>query len=248
MQEIFSHLTHEQLKKAKEIGYQLRESRENLRYTLDYVSEIIRIPVHSIQQLEEGDFGALESVVFLKGFLKNYCNFIKVDSAPFLKTINEFISDATKSKQVVSARDKNIWQNPFFLNLLFSVVAVGAVMVGIYFLFFFNFVQKEQIKLQGISKNTPPKQEQTPEFSSLVLSVIAKKDGWARISANENRLFEIFLKKEVNYHWNVKKNFAIILSSADSAEVLLNDEKHKNETAKNELLFLDINSFSLNDE
>ena len=95
MQEI---LTHEQLKKAKEIGYQLREARENLRYTLDYVSDVIRIPVRSIQQLEEGDFGALESV-FLKGFLKNYCTFIKVDSAPFFEIINEFISDTTKPRQ-----------------------------------------------------------------------------------------------------------------------------------------------------
>ena len=33
--------------------------------------------------LEEGNFGVLESIVFLKGFLKNYCNFIKIDSASF---------------------------------------------------------------------------------------------------------------------------------------------------------------------
>ena len=208
MQEI---LTHEQLKKAKEIGYQLREARENLRYTLDYVSDVIRIPVRSIQQLEEGDFGALESV-FLKGFLKNYCTFIKVDSAPFFEIINEFISDTTKPRQTgtsFSTGDKNVWQNPFFLNLLFSAVAIGIVTVSIYFLFFFNFIQKEQVKLQDISQDTSPQQEQVPEPSNLVLSVVAKKDAWARISANENRLFEIFLKKEVKYRWNVKKNFAL---------------------------------------
>ena len=39
MQEIFTNLSHEQLKKTKEI-YQLREARENLRYTLDYVSDV----------------------------------------------------------------------------------------------------------------------------------------------------------------------------------------------------------------
>ena len=253
MQEIFTNLSHEQLKKTKEIGYQLREARENLRYTLDYVSDVIRIPVRSIQQLEEGDFSVLESV-FLKGFLKNYCTFIKVDSAPFFEIINEFISDATKSGQEgvpLSTGDKNIWQNPLFLNLLLSAGAVGIVSISIYFLFFFNFVQKEQIKLQDISQNTPlnkePEQLQDKEYDNLVLSVVAKKDAWARISANENRLFEIFLKKEVKYRWNVKKNFAIILSTADSAEVSLNDKKFKNVTNENEILFLDLNSFDLND-
>ena len=119
--------------------------------------------------------------------------------------------------------------------------------VSIYFLFFFNFIQKEQVKLQDISQDTSPQQEQVPEPSNLVLSVVAKKDAWARISANENRLFEIFLKKEVKYRWNVKKNFAIILSTANSAEVSLNDKKFKNVTNENEILFLDINSFDLND-
>ena len=166
MQEI---LTHEQLKKAKEIGYQLREARENLRYTLDYVSDVIRIPVRSIQQLEEGDFGALESV-FLKGFLKNYCTFIKVDSAPFFEIINEFISDTTKPRQTgtsFSTGDKNVWQNPFFLNLLFSAVAIGIVTVSIYFLFFFNFIQKEQVKLQDISQDTSPHQAQDPNVGKV---------------------------------------------------------------------------------
>ena len=173
MQEIFTNLSHEQLKKTKEIGYQLREARENLRYTLDYVSDVIRIPVRSIQQLEEGDFSVLESV-FLKGFLKNYCTFIKVDSAPFFEIINEFISDATKSGQSgvpLSTGDKNIWQNTLFLNLLLSAGAVGIVMISIYFLFFFNFVQKEQIN--DISQNTPlnkePEQLQDKEYDNLVL-------------------------------------------------------------------------------
>ena len=55
MQEIFTNLSHEQLKKTKEIGYQLREARENLRYTLEYVSDLENRkvpPVRSIQQLE----------------------------------------------------------------------------------------------------------------------------------------------------------------------------------------------------
>ena len=253
MQEIFANLTHEQLKKNKEIGCQLREARENLKYTLDYVSGVIRIPVHSIQQLEKGNFGALESVIFLKGFLRNYCNFIKVDSAPFFEVINEFIFDTAKPNQPFSStsiQNKNIWKKPFLVNFLFSAIVVGAVSVGIYFLFFFNLAQKEQVKLQNIKSNISQKQEQPQnlEANSYALSLSAKKDGWVRISANENRLFEIFLKAEVKYRWNVKKTFSITLATADLAEVLLNDKKPKDIAGKNELLFLDINSFSLADE
>ena len=212
--------------------------------------KLLRIPVHIIQQLEEGNFGVLESIVFLKGFLKNYCNFIKIDSAPFLEVINDLISVTVKSNQPfdsIPTKNKNIWKNPFLVNFLLSAIVVGAAAVIIYLLFFFNLAQKEQVNLQNIENNSSQKQEQSQdsEIDSLVLSLSAKKDGWVRISANENRLFEIFLKADVQYRWNVKKTFSIILATADLAEVLLNDKKPKNIANKNEMLFLDINSFYL---
>ena len=195
-----------------------------------------------------------------KGSLSYYiqnCHFIQLDSTPFFETINRFISqttpdavsDTTQSSHTNSSfltKDKDIWQRPFLRNLVLAALVVVLVTMVIYFLFFFNFAQKEQVKLQNVKKNAVQTQEitSTPETDSLVLSIIAKKDGWARISSNKNRTFEIFLKEEVKYRWNVKEDFSIILSIADLAEVLLNDKKIQNVISNSGLLFLDINSFA----
>lgn len=63
-----------------DIGRQLRESREKLGLTLEEVERHTRIRVHHLEALERGDFAALPSSVQARGFLRNYAEFLGLDS------------------------------------------------------------------------------------------------------------------------------------------------------------------------
>jgi cytoskeleton protein RodZ len=60
----------------EQIGTLLRETREAKEITLDTVQEETKIRRHYLQALEQGKKELLPGDVYLKGFLKNYANFL----------------------------------------------------------------------------------------------------------------------------------------------------------------------------
>jgi transcriptional regulator with XRE-family HTH domain len=243
--DIPSNLSREQVKAIKEIGHSLKEKRENLNYTLDYVSEVIRISVHTIQQLEEGNYSFFRNMVFLKGSLRNYCNFIKIDPSALLEKIDQIFAEPTVAIENVDVVKENFVKSAFFVQLIVSFAIISLLGVGIYFFFFYDFGGKnnEIIELEQEQKVEPLVEE--PKEQELVLSLSANQDGWARISANKTRVFEIYLKKRVEYSWVVKENFELVLATRDLANVFLNKRPAilLLEKEKDAITVLNFNSF-----
>jgi len=67
-----------------DIGQQLRESREKLGLTLEEAERATRIRMHHLEALERGEFSALPSSVQARGFLRNYADFLGLDSDKLL--------------------------------------------------------------------------------------------------------------------------------------------------------------------
>lgn len=61
------------------LGDLLSSKRREKRLALSQVSESTKIPQKLLIALEEGDFDAFASEVYLKGFLKNYARFLGID-------------------------------------------------------------------------------------------------------------------------------------------------------------------------
>jgi transcriptional regulator with XRE-family HTH domain len=68
----------------EDIGRRLRESREKLGLTLEEVERHTRIRIHHLEALERGDFAALASSVQARGFLRNYADFLGLESDQLL--------------------------------------------------------------------------------------------------------------------------------------------------------------------
>lgn len=239
-------LTREQLKVTRDIGHNLKEKRENLGYTLDYVSGVIRISVHTIQQLEEGNYPFFRNMVFLKGTLRNYCNFMKIDPRLFLEEIDKLFIKNTVEEENIIEPTRGKMQTPFFLNLMISFVVVFLISIAVYFFFFNNFDQKSNVIVtkENIENIAPTVVEEEPN-EQLVLALRAEKDGWARISINEKKTFEIFLKMNVDYSWIVQENFQVTLATQDLALVFLNQKPAilLLEEEKNVITTFNLNSF-----
>ena len=72
-----------------EIGDTLRIQRETLGVTIDEVENQTRLRRHHIEALERGDLKQLPSPVQGRGMLKNYADFLGLDSEPLLLSFAE---------------------------------------------------------------------------------------------------------------------------------------------------------------
>jgi cytoskeletal protein RodZ len=75
----------------KEIGERLGEARERLGLTLEEAERSTRIRAHHLLALEEGRLDSLPSPVHARGFLKNYSEFLGLDSESILLDYAEVI-------------------------------------------------------------------------------------------------------------------------------------------------------------
>lgn len=67
-----------------EFGHILREARETKGLTLTEVQDHIRINVRFLDALERGDYEMLPTPVHVRGFLRNYARFLKLDPQPLV--------------------------------------------------------------------------------------------------------------------------------------------------------------------
>ena len=75
----------------EEIAKTLKEARHRLGLTLEEAERSTRIRAHYLEALEQGDVQSIPAQVQTRGFLKNYSEYLGLDSAPLLERYSEVI-------------------------------------------------------------------------------------------------------------------------------------------------------------
>ncbi|WP_024610646.1 RodZ domain-containing protein [Pseudoalteromonas sp. TB64] len=66
------------------VGQILKAHREQANVSIETIAKPLKLSELQIQRLENNEFQALGPLTFVKGYIKNYCRELKVDSAPIL--------------------------------------------------------------------------------------------------------------------------------------------------------------------
>ncbi|MDR0556010.1 MAG: helix-turn-helix domain-containing protein [Holosporaceae bacterium] len=97
---------------------QLKKVREDRQLTLHDVSDVLRISVEYLDALERKDYGKLPERVYTIGFLRNYANYLDLNSEDLVRQFrsamkgeNESLGpeDVSKSSFVANLRGKFWW-------------------------------------------------------------------------------------------------------------------------------------------
>lgn len=70
------------------IGQQLRQARQARSLTLEQVSRATHMRAHYLQAMESGDFDAIPSLAQARGFLRAYADYLNLDPAPLLRSLD----------------------------------------------------------------------------------------------------------------------------------------------------------------
>lgn len=73
----------------EEIASTLKEARHRLGLTLEEAERSTRIRAHYLEALEQGEIQSIPSQVQARGFLKNYSEYLGLDSGPILQRYSE---------------------------------------------------------------------------------------------------------------------------------------------------------------
>ena len=77
------------------IGEVLRLAREQQGLTLQDVSYALNIKREYLEALEKDEYDAIPGAVFVKGFLRNYGNFLELDGVALAREYKENVEERT---------------------------------------------------------------------------------------------------------------------------------------------------------
>jgi len=86
-----------------ELGTILQEARTARELTLEDVAQVTRIRVRYLEALEEGRYDVLPTPVHVRGFLRNYAQYLNLDPEPLIARYNasrRMVQDIPLEKQV----------------------------------------------------------------------------------------------------------------------------------------------------
>lgn len=82
------------------IGEVLRLAREQQGLTLQDVSDALNIKRAYLEALEKDEYDAIPGAVFVKGYLRNYGNFLELDGVALAKEYKENVEERTPQPEV----------------------------------------------------------------------------------------------------------------------------------------------------
>lgn len=218
----------------EKIGKTLKEKRESLGLTIMDVSNVLKINPAYLEAIENGDLERFPAEVFLKGFLKSYAQYLKLDISDFLE------KEKIKSKEV--SININVKNQSKKINLGYIVLA------GIILLLFFSWVRIEYVnktmkseieKRQEKSFKTMTTakeialQEQKKNLLAMKdvsnkIIIRTKENCWIEVKDNDVKIFQGLLvsgeEREIGY----KSGLKIKLGNAGAVEINVNGKKMAN--------------------
>lgn len=102
----------------------IKKKREMNNFSIEKVSEETRIPRKFIEMIEEERWEEFPSKVHLKGYLKIYCDYLKIDGMNFDDFIKRIFPQEKKEDEMEEVEDKNKIFWALFLPFLFLLIFV----------------------------------------------------------------------------------------------------------------------------
>ncbi len=219
------------------LGQYLRDAREAMGVDLRDAAQQTRISVNYLKALEEEDFSKLPGQVFVKGFLKSYGRFLRLEESEVLKRYTDLNPDAmtphapqanTEKVPVISkiGKTKTVKETP-----IEPFIWGGAIFIALIVFLFKSIPSTKDTERPSVIKSAPTgtmqgvEQFQARRPDKLYLEVIALEDTWLLVRTDGSPQKKAVLKKGENLIWSAKEMFLLSYSDVSAVKLLLNGEE-----------------------
>jgi hypothetical protein len=210
------------------VGQYLRHEREKKSIPLETVSQVTRITKEKLEALERDDFKAISAPVFVRGFLRNYANFLGLDPGDVIARYESQI-DLLQVAPKVTEPTPSVVKDETLVKKYLAFLGVLIIGVAIAFYFFQKSsvpppqpekAQKQPEQLFAGAPVIGEKQKAREEKNSL--RVLAAEQTWLRIRTEDQPVIDVLLQPQETATWTSRGDFNITVGNAGGIEIFLN--------------------------
>ena len=207
------------------VGEKLKRARLEKGISLDTVYKQTKMHTRVLEALEQDRAHNFLNLVYVKGFLKTYAQYLGLDSGKLLKEYTDSQKEEVHPAPVTSEKKSNFsfQLKPF---LIFRVAFV--LVLSFVFILYFRFVLRRINEFPPEAKMQKVKIEVLPapaaKLEDLVVEVRTKDDCWLHVKADNQTLFKRTLSKGKRERWQAKRRIELRIGRPEVLEVFLNGE------------------------
>ncbi|MFC2048853.1 helix-turn-helix domain-containing protein [Elusimicrobiota bacterium] len=197
------------------IGEQLKNRREEKNLSLYEISDLTKIPVNLIINIENNDFKSISGRFYAVSFLRTYAKYLD-----FNINIDEIIPPEQGKNEEKLFFQKRLYvknRNTLFKNIvmLIMVLSIGLVVVSK------NDTEtiqkKEQLSIPVISK-IPAKKIIKKGKNGIWIKGISRESTWIRVIADKSRS-QSTLKTGATYYWYADKHMNLRIGNVRGIDI-----------------------------
>jgi cytoskeleton protein RodZ len=227
------------------LGEYLRSAREERGIELREAAQQTRISLQYLKALEEEDFSKLPGAVFVRGFLKNYGKFLKLDEAEVMKKFAESQqtlphvaaaqASPNASQPIAEAQEKST-SSKFPLEPIIWGTIIIIVLVVALFAAYPRHHQKEMPQSTTPAGTAPALSGEPLKPEKLYLEVIALEDTWLLVRTDASPQKKAILAKGESLIWSANERFLLSYSKVGALRLLLNGKELSVDEPKNAVI------------
>ncbi len=214
------------------IGDKLREAREKKKLLWQRVHKDTKIHPRILKALEEDKTDDSLSPVYMRGFLKKYCEYLGLDHRELLEEYESLHPQIPQSVLILE-KDKK-WklklQHLYSLGKILLVIIATILFIS-YLRFLTHSFSRDSSRLTSRDTKVVRKAPKaTPSVSSmlvpknkpLILTIRAKRDSWMQVKSDGKVIFENVLSRGKEEKWTAKEKIELWVGNAEGLELVLN--------------------------
>ena len=215
------------------LGQYLRSARETRGIDLREAAQHTRIGMTYLKALEEEDFSRLPGEVFVKGFLKNYGKFLRLEESEVIKKYEELRLQRSAPGVVVadkeSAAAASELKTPQRSMVEPVIWGTGIVIALILFLLTALPERPSKDSHQPVTPVTSGQTVSAPgpvtQPEKLYLEVVALENTWLLVRTDNSPQKKALLKKGESLIWSADERFLLSYGSAGALKLMLNGQE-----------------------
>lgn len=222
----------------KELCNRLKEKRRELGYSIEHAVEKTKLHPSMIKDIEEGNL-ANENLTYIRGFIKIYASFLKVDLGSSLEEIGASKPRVREREQKASRAGGGVILNRIGstvkqispeLRKKIIIILAGIALLWVFFIAS-SFVIRKIVKFftaPAESAQEVQKEERLaaaavlPLPEELVATLAAKKNCFLRVVVDGDLLFEGVLKKGARETWRGDKEIELKIRDGSAIALEVN--------------------------
>lgn len=221
------------------IGSILRAKREEKGINLDEVSNVLCLRKSLIQAIELGKWDFLPHEVYVRSYVKEYANFLKIydEILPELTEKNIEIEPDTKTDNQVIEKPIRRFRKITFTNLPRKALVYPSIVLILAGFYMIEKMKRDHIPVPkiettaGISVQSPSSTENTVTMESQASPVISegkklmitcKERTWVSVVIDDTEKKEFMLNAHEMIILNAKDMFDLLIGNAGGVKLILN--------------------------